>query len=143
MVTIIVKPTQITPELRLESTETVIVDIADDIGFVRCHNGTSASSCPALPEIGQDTRTHKMNQVRFECFHSLKFPAVKSPVRENDGHFRIKGKGYSPKLHDLFLSGVSLVVRDRLKNLVPAHAKIPDKLDLGSHNPVHLGRECF
>jgi hypothetical protein len=84
-----------------------------------------------------------MNQVRFECFHSLKFPAVKSPVRENDGHFWIERKRYGPELHDPFLSGVSLVVGDGLQNLVPAPAKIADKLDLRSHDPVDLGLECF
>jgi hypothetical protein len=143
VVTVVKKPAQITPELRLESTETVIVNIADDIGLVRCNYGASVSSRPDLPKIGQDTRTHKMNQVRFECFHSLKFPAVKSPVRKNDGHFRIEGKGYGPKLHDIFLSGGSPVIWDRLKNLVPTHAKIADKLALGSHDPVHLGRKGF
>ena len=134
---------QIMPELRLKQAETVIVEIADDIGFVGCHNGASVSSCPKLPEIGKDTRTHQMNQVRIEGFHFLKFPAVKSPVRENDGHFRIKRKRYSPKLYHLFLSGVRLVVWNRLKNLVPACAKMADKLHLGSHYPVHLGREGF
>ena len=81
-------------------------------------------SCPELPKISQDARTHQMNQVRLEGLHFRKFPAVKSPVGENDGHFRIERKGYGPKLHDIFLSGVSLVVGDRLKNLVPAQAKI-------------------
>jgi hypothetical protein len=129
--------------LRLESTETVIVYVTNNISFVRGNHGTSVPSCPELPEISQDTRTHQMNQVRFKCFHSLKFPAVKSPVRENDGHFRIEGKGYSLEFHDPFLSGVSLVIGDGLQNLVPAPTKIADKLHLGSHHPIHLGLECF
>ena len=68
---------------------------------------------------------------------------MKSPVRENDGHFRIKRKGDGPKLHDLFLSGVRPVVWNRLQNLVPALAKIADELSLGSHHPVNLGGEGF
>jgi hypothetical protein len=84
-----------------------------------------------------------MNQVRFEGFHSLKLPAVKSPMGQNDGHFRIERKGNGPELYDIFLPGVRLVVWNRQQNLVPAHAKIADKLGLGSHHPVHLGREGF
>jgi hypothetical protein len=129
--------------LRLESAKTVIVHIADDIGFVGCNHGTSVPSRPELPEIGQDTRTHQMNQVRFKCFHSLKFPAVKSPVRENDGHFRIERKGYGSEFHNPFPAGVSLAVGDGLQNLVPAPAKIADKFHLGSNHPIHLGLECF
>jgi hypothetical protein len=84
-----------------------------------------------------------VDQVRLEGFHPGKFPAVKSPVREDDRHFRIQRKGDGPELHDLFLSGVCLVVWYCQKNLVPARPKIVDQFDLGSHHPVHLGRVGF
>jgi hypothetical protein len=50
-----------------------------------------------------------MNQVRLESLHFRKFPAVKSPVGENDGHFRIQWKGNSLERHYLFLRWVRLV----------------------------------
>src|SRR5208337_4771346 len=110
----------------------IIVQIVDDIGFVGCYHGASVPSRPDLPEISQDTWTHQVNQLRLEGFHPGKFPAVKSPVREDDGHFRIERKGDGPELHDLFLAGIRLVVGNAQKNLVPARPKVTNQLELGS-----------
>src|ERR1039458_664536 len=120
------------PELWLKQAETVIVQIADDIGFVRRHHGAAMASCPELSKIGQDAWAHQMHQVRLEGLHPCKFLAVKSPVGQDDGHFRIERKGNGLKRHHVFLRWVRLVAGNSQKNLVPARAQVADKLKLGS-----------
>ena len=101
VVTIVEQPAQIKPKQRLETAEVIIVHVPDDIGLIRGHHGTPVPTAPKLPEVCQDTRAHEMNQIRFEGFQFRPFTAMKDPVGENDGHFRVKRKGYGSELHNV------------------------------------------